>query len=131
MARTIISAAAERLAADPVDGYKERLLKYIPAEVITLYMALSGTVGAATGAATQRIAQWVIFAALLLATPLYQYRILKVTKRTQLLIATGAFIVWSFALGGPFEQVIKPEDLKMWGSIAVALYTFGVAFVEP
>jgi hypothetical protein len=131
MARTIITAAAERAGADPVDGYKERLLKYIPAEVITLYMALSGTVGAATGASTQRIAQWVIFAAALLATPFYQYRILKVTKRTQLLIATGAFFVWSFALGGPFEQVTKPEDLKMWGSIGVALYTFGVAFVEP
>jgi hypothetical protein len=127
----IITKAAERAATDPVDGYKERLLKYIPAEVITLYMALSGTVGAATGASTQRIAQWVIFAAALLATPLYQNRILKVTKRTQLLIATGAFIVWSFALGGPFEYLIKPADLKMWGSIAVALYTFGVAFVEP
>ena len=131
MARTIITAAAERAGADPVDGYKERLLKYIPAEVITLYMALSGTVGAATGASTQAIAQWVVLGAALLATPLYQARILKVTKQVQLLIATGAFIVWSFALGGPFEQLIRPEDLKMWGSIAVALYTFGVPFVEP
>jgi hypothetical protein len=52
-------------------------------------------------------------------------------EEPQLLIATGAFIVWLFALGGPFEQVIKREDLKMWGPIALAPYTFRVAFVEP
>ncbi|HEV7766248.1 MAG TPA: hypothetical protein VGQ76_14680 [Thermoanaerobaculia bacterium] len=133
MSRTIKTAAVTEVteAAQPPDGYKERLLKYIPAEVITLYMALSGVVGAAAGASSQAIAHWTIFGVALVVTPLYQLRILKITNRTQILISTGAFLVWSFALGGPFEQVIKAADLKMWGSMAVALYTFLVPFVEP
>ena len=69
MPRTIITSAGERTQTDPIDGYKERLLKYIPAGIITLYMALSGIVGAATGASTQAVAAWVVFGIALLATP--------------------------------------------------------------
>src|SRR2546430_777685 len=47
---------------------------------------------------------------------------------TQVVISTGAFAVWVFALGGPFEQVPGRE---VYGSLLLILYTLVVALIDP
>lgn len=107
-----------------VDDYKTRLLKYIPAEVVTLYVTLEGVIG------EQRLALlWLVFLIGLIATPFYLVRIYKVSKRSQLIISTVAFAVWVLALGGPFESIPGYEPL--FGSIILVLYTFLVPLFDP
>jgi len=145
MSRTIITArdvAAARAAAGlqpaspaasipAIDEYKDRLIKYIPAEVITLYMALVGIVGSRSAGHSRNIAEWVIFGAGVLATPIQLRFHQKVTKTQQIVISTLAFIIWAITFGGPFTQVFSEPDLKMWGAIALVLFTFAVAGYEP
>lgn len=142
MPRQIISAKAAAAPPapgapqPPADGYKERFLKYIPAEVITLYTTLTGIVAGASGqggkgAGAHPSAVWSIFAIGLIATPVYLRLGAKITSTVQITISTIAFIIWAAVLGGPFQLVFDPNELKMWSAIALAVFTFGVAFIEP
>ena len=106
------------------DTYKEKLLKLIPAEVVALYVVLVGVVsGAGTGVPTVQIA-WFIFGVGILATILHLWRIEKVDAWSQIFISAGAFVVWVFALGGPFETLSWYNPV--YGAILLVLYTFFV-----
>jgi hypothetical protein len=48
---------------------------------------------------------------------------------TQAIVATGSFIVWAFALGGPFESVSWYRNV--YGSILLILYTLLVGMLVP
>src|SRR2546427_5706608 len=85
------------------DTWKERLFKYIPSEVVTLYLGLNTIVATAQDAPSWLY--WVIFAPGLTGTWWYMSRFQGVTSRKQLVISTIAFAVWIFALGGPFTQI--------------------------
>ena len=47
---------------------------------------------------------------------------------TQALISTGAFAVWVFALGGPFQHFPGRE---VYGSLLLILYTLVAALINP
>ena len=47
---------------------------------------------------------------------------------TQAIISTGAFAVWVFALGGPFQHV---PGQPVYGSLLLILYTLVVALIDP
>jgi len=123
------SGEPARADSGPVkpDDYKQRLLKYIPTEVVALYLTLdvlvrsSGEKGAALF--------WCIFAFGVLATPLYLWRVGGVAKRSQLAISTVAFVVWILAIGGPFTHLgwYKP----LYGGILLPMYTFLIPVFEP
>src|SRR5437867_4283308 len=87
----------------PVDTYNDRLIKYIPAEVIAVFLTLAGLIKSAASVDQLKFLFWGIFVFLLLMTPFYVWRVLKITKREQIIIATASFAVWVFAGGGPFE----------------------------
>jgi hypothetical protein len=108
------------------DDYAARLLKYVPAEVIALYVTLDGVVQAGNAPRTQLL--WLVFALGLVATPLYLWRVGSVRKRLQLVIATGAFAVWVLAIGGPFEAIGMN---RMYGTLLLPIYTFFVPLFEP
>jgi hypothetical protein len=112
------------------DDYKSRLMKYIPGEVVVLYLTLDGTVNSAsieTSLKSQLL--WSIFLILLFGTWLYLSKIEKVTKKTQLFISTIAFAIWVFTLGGPFASL--SWYLPLYGAILLPLYTFFVAMIKP
>jgi hypothetical protein len=108
------------------DDYATRLLKYIPAEVITLYLTLTSLLRSSVDASP--ILDWVIFAIGTVATPLYLWRLQKVHRILQLAISTGAFIVWAFALGGPFTGV--SWYVPVYGGILLSVYTFLIPILE-
>lgn len=130
------AAAAGRDAATPAappsaepDAYKDRLLKLIPAEVVAVYLALQGILATADGTSRASILLWVISAILLVSTPSYLWRISGVRKRSQLALSTAAFVVWVFALGGPFETLSWYEPL--YGALLLPLFTFLVPLFTP
>jgi len=107
------------------DLYTDRLLKYIPAEVVACYIFVQGVITQLTDPVELGVFQWSIFAVFLILTYLYLWRILKVRKFQQLAISVTAFAVWVFALGGPFALVTwyKP----VYGEVLLRVFTLIVA----
>ena len=102
-----------------------RLSKYIPAEIVGLYLAATAPVPKTEGGHPTLL--WIIFGVCLLLTPLYMRFVTNDPQKgplwTQVLLATIAFPVWVFAIGGPFA-------LLSWyrGYIATILLVF-VSFI--
>jgi hypothetical protein len=131
-ARTAGGPAGEAAAPSPpppppgtptADDYWSRLLKYIPIEVIGAYLAATGAVSAVSSHRTREVILWVIFVVALVMTPIYLRNLAGIVRSKQLVISAGAFVVWAFALGGPFAASWNGYELWM-GSIAVVLSAF-------
>jgi hypothetical protein len=105
------------------DKYKDRLLKYIPGEVVTLYLTLTALQDTVTGLPWWL--GWAIFLVCAVGTWFYLHVVLNVNDRTQLIISTISFGVWVFALGGPFKDLswYKP----VYGGLLLPAFTFFVA----
>src|SRR6266496_2530282 len=109
MSRRII---AEQLQAggtgSDVDGYKDRLLKYIPADVVGAWIAVTRLLSGVVGVPTAEIL-WVAFFLGIVATAAWTWNETKLPDKppliVQTVISTGAFAVWVFALGGPFATL--------------------------
>jgi hypothetical protein len=112
-------------------SYLDKAVKLVPTEIVGAYLVLVGVVGgnAATTAAPAdqltKILVVVIFFVLLVATPLYQIFISKVTNKVQIIVTTIAFALWVYNLGGPFS-ILGIYEAK----IAAALLTFW-SFLVP
>jgi len=129
-ARATAMSLAAGTPAPPVpqepDDFASRAIKYIPAEVVAAYVALQGMLTSASGPnSVPSSVAWLVFLGLLVLTPLYTWRFTDVkglTKPyTQVTIATFAFIVWVFALGGPFKALSWYNPV--YGSILVIFFT--------
>ena len=111
--------------------YLDKAVKLVPTEIVGAYLVLVGVVGgsASTTAAPAdqltKVLVVVIFFVLLIATPLYQIFVSKVTNKLQVVITTIAFVLWVYNLGGPFSilGIYEPK-------IAAALLTFW-SFLVP
>ena len=110
-----------------IDGYRDKLLKYIPAEVTAYYIAIDALIRSQAGLNVPLYWSVFVFAAIL--TPLYLWRVAKVEKYVQIIISTIAFVVWVFALGGPFAGLLwyKP----FYGALLLASYTALIPIIDP
>jgi hypothetical protein len=111
------------------DRYQDRLIKYIPADVIAVYLAIAGILKTATAHVPIHVLQWVVFLILVPGTWLYLWRVAKVSKWQQIVISVIAYVVWVFSLGGPFTQFAWYD--AVYGAILLPLYTFLVPIFEP
>ncbi len=130
MGRTIISRRDAPMESRGIpqtpDDYSTRLLKYIPAEVIALYLTLISLLRSAERIGAEW--QWIIFFVGVVATPLYLWRLLRVRKLLQLVLSTVSFAVWVFALGEPFAQL--SWYAPVYGGILLCVYTFFIPIIE-
>jgi len=108
------------------DDYVTRLVKYIPSEIIALYVTLDSIARASS--AIPIGVRWLIFLFCLFGTYLYLYRVAKVHKQKQLLISSISFCVWVFAIGGPFA--LLGWYLPVYGGLLLPAFTFSIAIVE-
>jgi hypothetical protein len=112
------------------DDYMTKLVKYIPAEIIAVYLFINGIVTALT--APSAVLSWGVFALLLLLTPLYIWRVTNDKALPpawdQMLVAFISFAVWVFAIGGPFTTLVWYNPL--YGSILVALFTLVIPMIR-
>ena len=108
------------------DTYRSRILKYIPAEVIALYVTLDALI---RSSAKDHVGlQWIIFGFCIIAVILYLWRVQKVSKWKQILISSVSFFVWIFAIGGPFVNLSMYDPLH--GGILLPVYTFLIPILE-
>lgn len=122
-----VSGAGTRGAAAPseLDGYSEKLVKLVPGEVVTVYLALVSIAQADSGLPT--FIPWLIFAFGVIATYLYSHFTLKIRDARQVLVTVGAFCVWAIAIGGPFQQLDWYRET--YGALILPIYTFLVPYI--
>ena len=123
---------AAAAAADAEDGYLERVAKYIPAEILTAYVALLNIAPTDPAKASVRSGILIVAAiACFILTPIYFYFRAKppLPKRLQIIIATVAFVVWSYALGGIWiERGLHQPEIA---SALLILFTLVAGIFEP
>jgi hypothetical protein len=125
--------SAVRAAAtgqEQVKYYLDRLLKMIPAEVISLYLIGQGVVP------TENMIAGFVWAAVCLigvvalrAWGTADQRANKPTDWVHVIISSVAFVIWVYTLGGPFAQA--GIQLPWLGSLVVLAWTFFVPFFYP
>jgi hypothetical protein len=115
------------------DSYFEKLIRYIPADIVAGYVALDGVLK--EGGNSPLWLTWAVFAALLALTPLYVCYVktqppgIVSSKTFYWFASTFAFAVWVFALGGPFAATFawyKP----VYGSVLLILTTLALPVFE-
>ena len=126
---TQLQATGTGLAADT---YTDKLIKYIPADVVAAWTAASGII-ASVAKESQALLFWVAFVFGLVATTLWTLRQTSMPAKppaiTQTVISTIAFVIWVYALGGPFASVgIYSPPV---GSLFLIGYTLLVPLVTP
>jgi hypothetical protein len=127
--RATTRATATTAAVQVPDEYLTKVLKLIPAEVVSLYVALAGIVGVAGQTVNAPLLFWIVFVVCLVGTPLYLMRIAKVSDTLQIGISTFAFIVWVFALGGPFASLGWYQPI--YGALLLPIFTFFAPMIMP
>ncbi len=110
------------------DNYVDRLFKYIPAELVAGYIFVLGVMKRLTDTGEIRILQWLLFLIFCILTPLYLWRVQKVRKLQQHVISLLSFVIWVFALGGPFALYSWYNPL--YGEILLPVFTLVIAVWE-
>lgn len=115
------------------DDFWNRLMKGIPLPVIGGYLATADILNSVTDDESQgarEIVFWLVYLFFGVITPLFARRVLGVIRRRQLVLSTVAFLLWGFALGGPFD--ISFAWWAPWiGGIAVICSAVLLMVIEP
>lgn len=117
--------------------YIEKIIRYIPGPLVTAYMFLDGVIKTQT-LDYQVPLYWVVFFAILILTPMYVlYRPTYIvflneppSRKFHAFAATGSFLVWVFALGGPFEVTWPDLYQPFFGTIVLVLTTLTIPVFE-
>ena len=133
MPRRIITTAHQS-TSNRVDTYADKIVKYIPADVLAAWVAASGIIAGAGGDFSKSNALWICFAFGVIITPLW---VLRQTRDPalppaykQAAISTAAFIVWVFALPeGPFTSLAFYHAI--WASLVLIAFTFVIGLIDP
>lgn len=113
-----------------VDGYFEKIMKYIPSEIVGAWIAIQGIAKNINN--PNNIFLWIIIIFLAVLTFFYiKQQTSEANKKTaikQTVISVGAFIIWAFAIGGqPFESLVFYNSA--YGSILMILYTLTIPVI--
>jgi len=128
--RMNLSGSESKFPAGTVtrDGYFDRLFKYIPAELVAGYIFVLGVVNQLSDAGEVGLFQWLLFIIFCILTPLYLWRVQKVLKIQQHIISVLSFIIWVFAVGGPFALCAWYDPV--YGAILLPVFTLIAAIIE-
>ncbi|MBO0131627.1 hypothetical protein [Agrobacterium burrii] len=135
-------AGAKSLKNLPPDDYRDRLIKYIPAESVALYVAVDKMVNSHYGLSQLTadsivpmqavIVSWIILGLGIVGTPIYLHR-RKLPGQPWLLnasISTIAFVLWAYTLSGSVFLVHGWYSVFAAGLLA-PIFTFVAGFFEP
>ncbi|MBP2312978.1 hypothetical protein [Azospirillum soli] len=109
------------------DHFTTRLAKLMPAEAVTVWIAATNAIkiiqekNEGIGPHVNTLS-WILFAVVLVATPIYHYRVNGKGGFNQALACAFAFTVWVFSLGTPFNTL--PWYGPELASLALPLATF-------
>ena len=133
MGRRIVTSQLEaKTEVAKIDGYFDKLLKYIPTEIVGGWIAITGLIKSASNIPTNTIL-WIL---LIIFTGLTALYILKQTSEPkkplavkQTTISAIAFVVWVFALGEPFDSLSFYNHI--YGSILLIIYNLTIPLINP
>jgi hypothetical protein len=128
----------------PGDDYKDRLVKYIPAESVALYTFTDKLVVAYygindKGEATRIPADflfhflpWALFVLALVGTPIYLYRQKLPAQpwKVHAVLSTFAFVFWAYTLDGSLFMVNHLYNVLLAG-LAAPIFTFVAGWFDP
>ena len=107
-------------------SFSNKLVKFIPTEIVGGYMTLAGFLGfgpeVAEHSPNDTLLIQVVFFFLLVLTPVYLWFISEVRNGVQLAVSTISYMVWAYSLGGPFV-IWEWYDLTT-ASVVMVLWTF-------
>lgn len=127
-------AAQSGDAVPQEDKYTDKLIKLIPAEIVSVYLAVYALIkSSAYAQSDKQFLQWCVFLVVLALTPVYLYRLAGVTKWTQILFNTLAFVIWVFSFGGPAEGLyVHNFPLPFLVAVFLPVYTLFIPlFYRP
>jgi len=133
MTRRIITTQLQATdSAQTVDTYTDKLIKFIPADVVAAWTAVSGLIAGATDEPRGTLL-WISFLVGLAVSALWTWRQTSLPGQppalTQTAISTLAFGVWVFALGGPFN--FQAWYSPLYGSLLLIAFTLIVPLINP
>ena len=116
------------------DDYVGRLVKYIPAEIIALYLGVANVIPVTDS--SYHLALWIVAGVTTVITPIYMWfatrsKTGQPTLWSQIIIATLVFPVWVFAIGGPFTFLPWYAGKHWIGAIVISFATFLAAAYQP
>lgn len=124
-------AGTEQIPTIEKDDYKDRLMKYIPADIIAAYLALRSFVDLVQNKAAVSTVYIVVFVTVLVVTIPWQRKVAKIRKWQQVWIGVGAFVVWAISLGEPFTAKLLGHWYEAaYGAMLLVLYTFLIPLFE-
>jgi len=137
MSRRVNTDPVRRGAIAPAQGgnaddFLGRLVKYIPAELVGLYVAARGVIPQDADANVF----WIVAASAWIFVPLYFWfattRDGKPALKTQLALASIAFPVWVFAIGGlPVTSWSWYDSHQYVASIVLMFVTVAFGLIQP
>ena len=116
-----------------IKDYAERVAKYVPAEVIAAYLAITSITEGTSDPNTRGRAAGLLFAAVfgVVITPIYLWKLAKTGEpwKQQSGVSVIAFIVWSYSMKGIWDE----WDLYYAGVAGIALVVVSVVsgFYQP
>ncbi|MDZ7969124.1 MAG: hypothetical protein RM368_29940 [Nostoc sp. DedSLP03] len=133
MSRRILTKQLESIVpGTQIDTYFDKVIKYIPADIVGAWVTVTGLIKSGGDVPTTMLL-WIAFILGIVLTAVWTVKQTSVKNKppaiTQTVVSTGAFIVWVFALGGPFVTLGFYRPL--YGSLLLILYTLIVALIDP
>lgn len=114
---------------DANDGVLGRIVKYIPAETVAVYLSLQAFFS------TPEPWWYAVYALLLVLTPVYVWKVAGKGQPWKLhaLIATLGFVVWSYALhsDGKFSPFFAIEYSRHFAGALIILFPFATGWIVP
>ncbi len=133
MPRRIITTQYQAAAGSAPDTYFDKIIKYIPTDIVAAWVAATGLVATAGNTVPTTTLLWICFVVGIIFTPLWTLRQSRMPglppAYKQSVVSTGAFVVWVFALGGPFATLAFYHPV--YGSLLLIAFTLIVGLIEP
>ncbi len=111
------------------DSYLSRLLKYIPTEIVMVFVSVEGVLRSsfADHPAYLEMGLWILAGTLTFLTPLWLWRVMRVKSFRHLFLSTISMVLWMFAIGGPFTFFDWYN--QSLGSVVLPIYTLLVPII--
>lgn len=118
-------------AGPEVDDYADRIVKYIPTEVVGVWIVGKSLISLDQTASPATL--WVWFGFCLIMTAAWTHHRTRAPDLPpalmQILVSSTAFVVWVYALGPPFEGL--PIHSPLWGALTLLGFTPAVGLLVP
>lgn len=134
MSRRVITTQLQARDGGEFDTYFDKVVKYVPADIVSAWVAAKGVIeSAAVG--SKQLVLWICLAIGLVMAFVWT---LKQTAQQgkppairQAVVATGAFLVWTIALGEPFASLLGRAQQSLSGALLLIFYTLAVGLISP